>query len=173
MSPNKFPSGPKEVYVYKMDNNLKKKLGMHAEKIKEGFLSEASIEEADRMVAKYSKDGPETIDTLLNMLIELWAEMRDMPKSTERDTLSEQVFTVSHQIKDIAALCGQDLISDFAESLRDYVTRASITIDAQKKIIQAHVDALVVIQKKGIDDINASQAEELKKMVKIAIQKYI
>ena len=89
-----------------------------------------------------------------------------------RQEKSEEIFTLSHEIKDIASLCGYALTAHFAESLRDYIAETALNLKNQKVIIQAHIDALTIVHKQNIKEDGGPAAEELKKMVKIAIEKY-
>jgi uncharacterized protein YjaZ len=108
----------------------------------------------------------------LMQLDALWAEMRDMQDNEKRDELSKQIFTVSHEIKDIGSMCGYELIAYFAESLRDYISLAEPSLKAQRVIVQAHIDAMNVTHKRGIKSDGGPIADELKGMVRVAIEKY-
>ena len=69
-------------------------------------------------------------------------------------------------------MCGYGLIAYFAESLRDYIARTDLNLKAQVVIIQAHLDAMQMCHRKGFRTDAGPEAEELKKMVKMAIDKY-
>lgn len=161
-----------KVEIFKLANRLKDKLGMRVQTNEDGFLDPEMIREADRLIEVLCEECPRTIAGHLDRLGELWGKMRDMKDSPERTALSQEVFTLAHEVKDIGSMCGYDLIAYFAESLRDYIGRTELSIDAQCVIIQAHVDAMTVVNRRGIKREAGPEAEELKKMVKVAITKY-
>lgn len=161
------------VEVYKLTNFLKEKLATGAKKNnQEGEIDPAKIQECDALVAELCINCLPTIGTHLEQISTLWKQMRDMPQSQERQNLSDQIFMQAHEIKDIASLCGYSLCAYFAESLRDYISEISLNLSGQRVIIQAHIDALTVVQKQSLKEDGGAAAEELKKMVKVAIEKY-
>ena len=161
-----------KVRVLKLTNRLIKKLGIRDHSDEPGFIDPAAIEEADRLVDALAAECPQAIAGYLDKLSELWLKMRDMPRSDEREDISQQIFHVAHEIKDLGAMSGYELMAYFAESLRDYIGRTELNLEAQRVIIQEHVDALQVVHKQDMKEAATPEAEELKKMVKIAIDKY-
>lgn len=160
------------IEVYKLTNYLKNKLGLSINSTEEGEIAPDKIEECDALIQEMCESCLETIGTHLDEIIKLWGKMKDMPQSQERQNLSDQIFIESHEIKDIASLCGYALCAHFAESLRDYISETSLNVEGQRVIIQAHVDAMTVVYKKDLKDDGGPAAEELKKMVKVAIDKF-
>lgn len=162
-----------KVEIFKIANRLKDKLNLKPhEKDKEGRIAPEAIEEADRLIAALCEECPSSIGGFLKDLNTKWTKMKDMGNTEERQELSKEIFTVAHEIKDISAMCEYDLISHFAESLRDYVNQTELSLDAQRVIIQAHIDAITVAHKQSIKQDGGPIAEELKKAVKIAVEKY-
>ncbi len=161
-----------KVEIYKLANHLKGLMGMRFQNQAEGFLAPEAIEAADKLIAALSADCPRMIAEHLEKLAGLWKKMKEMPSSPERTDLSEQIFTLAHEIKDMGAMCGYTLIAYFAESLRDYIGRTDLNLKAQVVIIQAHVDAMQIVHRQGYKEEAGPEAEELKKMVKVAIDKY-
>ncbi len=165
-----------KVRVFKLTNRLKKKLGMRPARFEneEGYVDPDAVKEADELIKELCETCPETIAGHLENIAAKWDKMKDMPRSPEREALSKEIFTLSHEIKDVGSMCGYDLAAFFAESLRDYVGQTELKLEAQRVIIQAHVDALTVVNKQGFktEEEAGPAAEELKKMVKVAIGKY-
>ncbi len=159
------------VKMYKMANRLKERAGLNLPKDSEGFLAPDSIEEADKLIAEVCATSAETIDKHLKTLGDLWENMRSSDPSTRQDTATK-VFATAHEIKDIGAMCGYDLIAYFAESLRDYIERTELNLNAQVVIVQAHLDAMKVVHHRGVKKDAGPEAEELKAMVQKAIDKY-
>jgi chemotaxis protein histidine kinase CheA len=161
-----------KIKVYKRRNILKNKLGTGVLTNEEGHLDQEKIDEADKLIADLCVNCLETMGEHLDNLSSIWSEMQEIPLSAEREEKAQQIFTLAHEIKDISALCGYSLVAYFAESLRDYIAETTYELKNQRVIIQAHIDALNVIQKNNIKDETSPAAEELKKMVKVAIDKY-
>lgn len=162
-----------KVEVFRLANHLKSKLGFRfKDQEGEGFLAPEAIMEADGLIAALCAECPKTIAGHLEGLSSLWLKMRDMKQSQERDELSSQIFTLAHEIKDVGSMCGFDLVAYFAESLRDYIARTELSLEAQRVIIQAHVDAIQAVSRLGLQKEGGTEAEELKKVVKIAISRY-
>lgn len=161
-----------KIHIFHLTNRLLRKLGIEEQSKKRGFIAEASIAEADRMIEKMRDKCPDVISEYWHDLMQLWEEMKTLTKGEERDRLAGQIFTMAHEIKDMATLGGMDLVAYFAESLRDFIDQTELNMKAQRVIIQAHIDAIQVIMTNNIQDGESAEAEELKGMVKIAIEKY-
>ena len=161
-----------KIEIYKLANSLKSRMGARFLKHESGFLAEESIKEADDLITELCATCPDVINSNLEQLAAIWGRMRDTPVSPERNEDSQKIFTLAHEIKDMGAMCGYELIAYFAESLRDYIGRTDLNLKAQIIIIQAHVDAMQIVHKNGVRNNAGPQAEELKKMVKMAIEKY-
>lgn len=161
-----------KVEMYKLPNFLKGLMGARFQKQEEGFIAPESIEAADKIIQEMCVTCPERIAKQLEKLSTLWAEMKAMENSSKRVERSEQIFTIAHEIKDMGAMCGYDLIAYFSESLRDYIGRTDLNMKAQVVIIQAHVDAMQIVHRQGYKTDAGPEAEELKKMVRVAIDKY-
>lgn len=168
---NTRPPGIK-VEVFRIANSLKDKLGLRVKPQEEGFIAPEAIVEADRLIAELCKECPVTLAGFMEEIGELWKEMRELPASAEREIRARQIFTLAHEIKDVGQMCGFTLAAYFAESLRDYIERTELSLEAQRVIIQAHVDAINVVIKMNLKEDGGTQAEELKKMVRVAVLKY-
>jgi chemotaxis protein histidine kinase CheA len=165
------PVNDTKIGFYKISNRLKERLGINFQQQKEGFLDPAVIEEADKLIAQICITCPDMIEKHLVTLGALWEQMRSA-NPMERDAISIQVFTVAHELKDMGSLCGFDLIAHFAESLRDYIEKTNLNLQAQIVIIQAHIDAMKIVHHRGFKKEAGPEAEELKLMVQKAIDKY-
>ncbi len=159
------------VKLYKLGNRLKSKMGLEKNK-KEGFIDPDAIKEADGIIADLCITSSDTITENLKILTVLWDEMKDMPAGDARVDLSNQVFTLAHEIKDIGSMCGHDVVAYFAESLRDFIHSSSLSVNAQRVIVRAHMDAMQATHKAGVKNEGGQMSEELKMAVKKAIEKY-
>lgn len=172
--PNNEDPKSMKIEMYKVENYLLNKAGSRLEPGQSGEIDKEGIEKADKMIEALCKQCIGTLSTHIEEIGKLWGQMRDMPESEARIQTSQKIFTLAHEVKDIGALCGYDLAAYFAESLRDYIDRTELSLKAQTVIIQAHVDALQVVSTRKIKKTEEAGpvAEELKKMVKIAVDKY-
>lgn len=162
----------KKIKVFNLVNRIKRKLGRDPKSKVPGFIAPEAIAEADKLIEILCADCPKTIAAQLAELDKFWVKMRDTPEGPERTALTENIFTVAHEIKDIAGMCGFSLIAYFAESLRDYIDKAEPNVKAQKVIVQAHIDAMNTTHKQGLKADGGPLSDELKSLVKIAIKKY-
>jgi chemotaxis protein histidine kinase CheA len=165
-------TGGIKVEIFRLANSLKDKLGTGPQTNETGFIAPEAIAEADRLILELCKECPVTLNSYLDEISALWRDMRELPASPAREEIAQKIFTLAHEIKDVGSMCGFNLAAYFAESLRDYIARTELSLEAQRVIIQAHVDALFVVLKKGMREEDGAQAEELKKMVKVAVDKY-
>jgi len=172
MAGNDMNSSGMKIEMYKLANRLKARMGIRFKEQDDGFLAPESIEEADRLIAELAALCPQMITQHLEKLTTLWAQMKGMEDSPARTAISQQIFTLSHEVKDMGSMSGYELIAYFAESLRDYIGRTDLNMKAQVVIIQAHMDAMLIVNRSGVKSDAGPEAEELKKMVKIAIDKY-
>lgn len=163
----------KEVKILKPRHNLlKNKSGARINMRDPGFIDDKKIKAADDLITQLCTGSQQTLEEQISILADLWKHIQKMPESDERKEKTQEIFTIAHEIKDIAALCSYNLIAHFAESLRDYIAETSINLKNQRIIIQAHIDALSITLKTGVSDEANPIAEELKSKVKIAVEKY-
>lgn len=162
-----------KIEIINVTNHLKRKLGFDVKDTSEGFIDPKAIEEADALIETLCAECSQSIGGFLTQLSEKWRLMQEISEGTDaRANLSQEIFTLAHEIKDIGAMCGYHLIAHFAESLRDYIDETDLNMEAQVVIIQAHLDAMQLAHKKDIKDDHGPVAAELKDLVKVAIEKY-
>jgi hypothetical protein len=165
---------PYTIEVFKIRALLKDKLGaLRINKNDDaGYIAEDKVEEADALIGEACRTSHDDIGKILDQLTLCWKEMQDFPAGGKREDKAHEIFTLSHEIKDIGSLCGYSLAAYFAESLRDYIAETNLNLKNQRIITQAHIDALTVVHKNNLKADGGPAAEELKKMVKVAIDKY-
>ena len=159
------------IYKYRQ-NSLKNKLGARILTNEEGHLSSENIREADKIIAKMCIGCENHIAQQLEQISTLWSDMKKIEDEALRYEKAQEIFTHAHEIKDIGALCGYTLAAHFAESLRDYISETTLDMKNQHIIIQAHIDAMNAVHKGKLKEDGGPIADELKKIVKIAIEKY-
>ena len=165
--------GENDIQVIVVKSSIKQRaIGIHGHESDEGFIPPELIEEAEQEVQKLCVNCATVMESNLAKLNDLWSKMRDLPASDERTQISNDIFFLAHEMKDVSAMCGYPLISYFSESLRDYINKAELSMKAQKVIVQAHLDAIMVVHHKGYKTDAGAATEELKTMVKKAIEQY-
>lgn len=160
-----------EIKIYRRANRLKQRMSATNPRAA-GKIGDEAIEKAQAAVDRMCEAYPGKIEAALKLLEKEWNGMRDLPQSDERAEKAEKVFTLAHNVKDISAQCGYELMAYFAENLRDYVTRTNFSMEAQRVITQACVDAMKVVFKKDIKKDGGPVADELKDVLQKAITKY-
>jgi chemotaxis protein histidine kinase CheA len=153
------------------ENRLKIKVAGSAEAAP-GMIPEDAIRQADEFIEKMCEECPKFINQAVDRLVETWGQMKDMEPSAERQELADHVFSQAHEVKDIGGMCGYVLVSEFGESLRDYIRETELSLDAQRVIVQAHVDVMKIAAKELIKDDGGPLAKELKESLKEAIARY-
>lgn len=161
----------KGVEVIPQGNKLKRKI-MGSVDEKPGYIDPQAIEKAEELVDGFCLDCEATIESLFAQLKVVWKTMRDTESKEGREKISQEIFLLAHEIKDVAALCKRNLTAYFGESLRDYIEKADIGFKEQMIIVQAHMDAMQAAESCHIKDELDPKAEELKEAVKKAIAQY-
>ncbi len=162
-----------EVEMFKRVNRLKLKAGGGLND-GPGKIDSSSIDRANSVVQNMASLYPREIKNVLSALDKQWNEIKDLPEGHEkRPKLAEKISNTANQIKDLAGTFGYTLMEYFGESLRDYILDTDLTKKQHFVIVQAHIDVMGVAFREGLkDDDGGPIAEELKKMVNAAIEKY-
>lgn len=163
----------KEVEVFKRVNRLKLKAGGGLND-GPGQIDKSAVERANSVVQTMASLYPREIKNVLAALDKQWGEIKGLPEGHEkRPKLAEKISNTANQIKDLAGTFGYTLMEYFGESLRDYILATDLTKKQHFTIVQAHIDVMTVAFREGLkDDDGGPVAEELKKMVHAAIEKY-
>lgn len=160
------------VELFQRINRLRSKAGGAPNDDHEGEIAPDMVVKADDLIADFCKDCPELMAHVLEKMTAKWKDMAGMGESSTREKLAQEIFTLAHEVKDVGGMCGYTLMADFGESLRDYIMETKLDQDAQRVIVQAHVDAMNAALRLKLRDDGGPAAEELKALVKVAIDKY-
>ncbi len=162
---------PGIIQVIRVTNFLKRKLGITFEDA-EGEIPPDKVAEAEKCIKDCAGHAAEKMGEFIELVIQDWNKMRDMDLGDERTRIAQNIYINAHEIHDLAGLCGHDLCAYFGERLRDYIGQTDLSVNAQRVISQALVDAIQVVHMKEIKEIDDPSATELKAMVQKAIDKY-
>lgn len=159
-----------KVEIYNRINRLKIKAGGSATG-GPGKLDPGSIDRANSVIQKMSEMYPNEIKKSLDELDVLWGETTKLAFDHRLEN-ARKVSNIANQIKDLAGTFGFDLMEYFAESLRDYILDVDLSKKEQIIIVQAHVDVMLVAYKQNLKHQEHPLADELKKTVAAAIERY-
>lgn len=161
-----------DVEVYNRVNRLKLKAGAGLNE-GPGKLDPEAVKRADSVVIKMSSLYPAEIKNMLTVLTREWEEVKALPEGGDRTGHAEKLSNTANQIKDLGTTFGYNLMGYFGESLRDYILETDLSRKEHFIIVQAHIDVMMVAFRENLkDDDGGAMAEELKKMVHVAIEKY-
>lgn len=160
------------VELFQRVNRLRAKSGGNPNDDREGEIAPDMVMKADGLIEDFCKECPELMAHVLEKMTAKWKDMAGMGASSTREKLAQEIFTLAHEVKDVGGMCGYTLMADFGESLRDYITETKLDQDAQRVIVQAHVDAMNAALRLNLRDDGGPAADELKTLVKVAIDKY-
>ena len=114
--------------------------------------------------------GSESDHQAMRDLEESWDKMKSAP-TNKRNEFLEKMFNYANHVKDMAETYHHDLMCHFALSLRDFCQKIDIKSSEHQIIVQAHIDAMKMVLNESLQ-ADDKKAEELKKMVEIAIKKH-
>lgn len=160
-----------DVEVFNRINTLKLKAGAGLQEAP-GTLDPEKITNANTVVESMASLYPQEINNMLEALSKDWAEAKALKDDAEKAKSAEKISHLANQIKDLASTFGYHLMEYFGRSLRDYILHIDLTEEAHFVIVQAHIDVMWVAYRENLkDDDGGDAAEELKRVVKRAIEK--
>jgi hypothetical protein len=159
------------VEVYKRINRLKIKAGGDLGGEASGQIDPESIAKANTVIEKAAEMYPMQIKNVLKLLNKSWAEIKEKGPEDRRQS-AEKISNLANNVKDLAAQFGFDIMAYFGGSLRDYIMKSELTKPEHLIIVQAHVDVMDIAYNEGLRDEESAMAEELKKVLAQAIEKY-
>lgn len=160
------------IEIFQRINVLKLKAGGGL-KDAPGQLAPQSVKNADTVVTSMATLYPKEIENILNVLNTEWETVKTMPDTADKAALAEKISNTANQIKDLAETFGYSLMAHFGTSLRDYILKTDLSCKEHFIIGQAHINVMWVAFRKNLkDDDGGAVAEELKEMVRTAIEKY-
>ncbi len=161
----------KEVKVYHRINRLKLKAGADLDDVP-GHLDPSVIKRAQGVVQRHEDLYMDEVERVLIALETSWdAAIKGSEEEAVKESLDGLYHDANH-VKDIASTFGYELMQHFGESLREFAEKIDIANKAHHTIVQAHIDVMWVVFHEKIKDHGGPTAEELKKIVVLAIEKY-
>lgn len=97
------------------------------------------------------------VPELMNMVASWLSEMHLCLQQHDPHTVS-RVYALAHKVRGMAGSAGQTHLSDMANSLCVYLDALPANAAPDPRLIQAHVNALSVLQRDGLDEPDSVQA---------------
>jgi len=154
-------------------NRIKEKIADDPQNLSTvGFIDPAAIARADSLIENSGQAYQKELDDSLASLATLWQQARAEHGSSGAKECLDNIHRTANFIKDIASTYHYDLMAYFAESLRDFIDTIDLNNAAHDTIIDAHFKTMKIAGQHGLRDENSPQAQELKKIVALAITKH-
>lgn len=160
-----------EVEIFVRVNRLKEKAGSHAEGPAIQFSSDKTAR-AQNFIDKKAQDYEKHIDMVLRDIEKAWGQALSDKTDIARAG-RETMYHKAHHAKDLAATCDYPLMQHFSQSLRDFVERLEPKSKEHQIIVRAHLDAMRTVRKENIKDQGGEKAQQLKKLIEIAISTHL
>ena len=167
MSTNKSSS----VEVYHRINKLKLKAGLPVYDSVHGVIQPKKVQKAQEIIDQKEEEYPMEVKDVLGKLQESWGQYQKT-EGEERSEWLEKIYNYSNNIKDLTSMYQHDLMSHFSLSLRDFCEKIDLNKKEHHVIVQAHLDVMWVTYEEKLRSDKSEKAEELKKVVALAISKY-
>ncbi len=161
-----------QVKIFHRFNKLKLKAGGDPKDSRGGFIDINAVKKAQQSIDVSENLYKQEVKAVLKDIDVVWADIKN---ETEKDILRkgiDSLYNQAHNAKDIAETYHYDLMAFFAQSLRDFCKKIDVKNKAHHVIVKAHMDVMAVTYKTNLKDQSSPEAEELKRVLAKAIQKY-
>ena len=161
-----------DVEIIHRINKLKKKAGLSLTYGKKGIVDHDAVKRAQQVIDDKETEYPPTVKELIDQISALWKSVKDMPAEDEQKQALETLYHLSNNIKDITDTYGHNLMHHFSLSLRDFCEIVALEKPEHNIIVEAHLNVMLITYEERLKSDETAQAEELKNIVQIAIEKY-
>lgn len=169
---NRDEKTKQDVEIFHRINKLKKKAGIPLTSNKKGVVDPNAIARAQGVIDDKESEYPPTVRDLIEQISSIWAGLKNTENEDERTQAIDTIYHLSNNIKDITETYDHNLMHHFSLSLRDFCKKIDIDKPEHETIVKAHLDVMNVTFEEKLKSDQTAQAEELKNIVKIAIEKY-
>ncbi len=163
-----------DVQVIHRKNRLKEKVSVAGPNSGPGFLDPEHIKNAQKVIDEGADSYKEEIERTLKNLNTAWKALQsdeDIHSKSYQTKLND-IHRFTNHIKDLAATFKYELMDYFACSLRDFSEYIDTRSQEHIRIVDAHINVMMVVFHENIKDEGGEKAEELKAIVAKAIQKF-
>lgn len=162
----------KDVEIFHRINKLKKKAGLSLTDGKKGVVDHAAVKRAQNAIDEKENEYPPTVKDLINQISQIWKSIKDMPNEEEQKQALETVYHLANNVKDITETYNHNLMHHFSLSLRDFCEIVDLKKSEHNIIVEAHLNVMLITYEEKLKNDETAQAEELKNVVRQAIEKY-
>lgn len=163
------PASPSDVWLFKLPNYLKQKMGSNAQH-RPFVLLDDVLSSAEQHL-KREADG--FLDWAKGYLDRLSRQVSDAKQvSNERAGQFEEINLIAHELRGQGGTFGYPLITVFGKSLYDVTKAPCRQDDAGLEIVKAHIDTMRAVLREKIEGDGGEMGQALFKALKMAITKY-
>lgn len=161
-----------QVEIFHRINRIKKKVAKGIAFNTPGTINPEHIKNAQAIVDNGEENYKNEIHTALESLDACWKSFSDISEDSAIEENLVQINKYSNHIMDLASVYGYELMAHFGKSLRDFSSKINPLDPVHQTIVQAHINVMWVAYNENIKEQDGKKAEELKLVLKQAIQKY-
>lgn len=159
------------VEIYHRINKLKLKAGLPVYDSVHGVIQPKQVQKAQQIIDEKEEEYPIEVKDVLTKLQDSWKSYQES-QNEEREEWLEKIYNYSNNVKDLTSMYQHDLMSHFSLSLRDFCEKIDLDKKEHHVIVQAHIDVMWITYEEKLRSDKSEKAEELKKVVAVAISKY-
>lgn len=163
------PSSPSDVWLFKLPNYLKQKMGSHAQR-QPFILPEDVLASAEQQLKREADGFLDWAKQFLDRLSRQVAEAKQI--SGERTQNFEEINLIAHELRGQGGTFGYPLITVFGKSLYEVTKPPCRQDDANLEIVKAHIDTMRAVLREKVEGDGGEMGQALFKALKAAITKY-
>lgn len=162
-------SNKARVAIYKRLNKLKLKAGIPLDEDIDGYIKASDIKNAQLQIDDKEKAYKDEIEEVLIHMDEAWKDTV-AANDIQRKKHLDRLYNYANNIKDLAETYNYDLMCHFGLSLRNFCEKINVDNKNHHVIVQAHIDVMWAAFEHNLKGDTNETAQELKKMLAIAIK---
>lgn len=164
------PSSPSDVWLFKLPNYLKQKMGSNAQR--QPFVLPDDVLGAAEQQLKREAEGflgwaKEYLDRLSRQV-----EDAKQVSGEARTSNFEEINLIAHELRGQGGTFGYPLITVFGKSLYEVTKPPCREDDSNLEIVKAHIDTMRAVLREKIEGDGGELGQSLFKALKMAITKY-
>jgi CheY-like chemotaxis protein len=164
------PAAPSDVWLFKLPNYLKQKMGSNAQR-QPFVLPDEVLAHAEQQLKREAEGFLDWAKAYLERLSRQVQEARTLP-ADQRNTNFEDINIVAHELRGQGGTFGYPLITVFAKSLYEVTKPPCRQDDSNLEIVKAHIDTMRAVLRDKIEGDGGELGQALFKALKMAINKY-
>ena len=162
-------SNKSKIEIYKRLNKLKLKAGIPLDEDIDGYINASAIKKAQLKIDEKEQGYKSEIEEILIFINESWNDTVNS-SDLQRKKHLDRLYNYANNIKDLAETYNYHLMSHFGLSLRNFCEKIDVANKNHHVIVQAHIDVMWAAFEQNIKGDGGEIAQELKKMLEIAIK---